>query len=137
MSISQTLCSSFKQQLLNGVHDFSTDTFYMALYTAEANLGADTTEYTTTGEVTGTGYTAGGIVLTVNPDPSLSGTTAYISFDTAVFNASLTARAALIYNATQSNAAVMVLDFGSDKTSANFTVTFPQATATSAILRIA
>lgn len=137
MAISQTLCSSFKVQLLNGVHDFSTDTFKIALYTAEASLGADTTAYTASGEVTGTGYTAGGIVLTVNPDPSLSGTTAYISFDTAVFNAALTARAALIYNVTQSNAAVLVLDFGSDKTSANFTVTFPPATATSAILRIA
>lgn len=137
MSISQTLCSSFKQQLLNGVHDFSTDTFYMALYTAEANLGADTTEYTTTGEVTGTGYTAGGIEVTVNPTPTLSGTTAYISFDNAVYNASLTARAALIYNVSQGDAAVLVLDFGSDKTSANFTVTFPTANATSAILRIA
>lgn len=109
----------------------------MALYTAEANLGADTTAYTADGEVTGAGYTSGGIEVTVNPDPSLSGTTAFISFDNAVYNASLTARAALIYNVTQSNAAVLVLDFGSDKTSANFTVTFPPATATSAILRIA
>lgn len=137
MSILQTLCSSFKVQLLNGVHNFSADTFYMALYTAEANLGADTTVYTTSGEVSGAGYTAGGIEVIVNPDPSLSGTTAYISFNTAVYNAALTARAALIYNVSQSNAAVLVLDFGSDKTSANFTVTFPSATATSAILRIA
>jgi len=137
MSILQTLCSSFKVQLLNGVHNFSVDTFYMALYNASANINSSTTVYTTNGEVAAPGYTAGGIMLTVNPNPSLSGTTAYLSFDTAQYNALLTARAALIYNVSQGNAAVLVLDFGSDKTMSNFTVNFPPATATSAIMRIA
>lgn len=137
MAIYQTLCSSFKQQLLNGVHDFSVDAFKIALYTAEANIGASTTAYTATGEVSGAGYSAGGIALVVNPTPTLSGTTAFVSFDNAVFGASLTARGALIYNASQGNAAVLVLDFGADKTMSNFTVEFPPATANSAILRIA
>lgn len=136
MAIFQTMCTSFKKELLEGVHDFTTDTFKMALYTAEATLNADTSEYTSSGEVSGTGYTAGGIALTVNPDPQSSGTTAFVSFDSAVFNAALTARGALIYNSSKSNAAVIVLDFGSDKTMTNFTVEFPSATATSAILRI-
>jgi hypothetical protein len=136
MAIFQTMCTSFKKELLEGVHDFTTDTFKMALYTAEATLNADTSEYTSSGEVSGTGYTAGGITLTVNPDPQASGTTAFVSFDSAVFNAALTARGALIYNSSKSNAAVIVLDFGSDKTMTNFTVEFPSATATSAILRI-
>lgn len=137
MAIAQTLCSSFKQELLNAVHDFSTDTFYMALYVSTADLGAATTAYTSDGEVTETGYTAGGIALVVNPTPTLSGTTALVSFNTAVYNASLTARGALIYNASKSDAAVLVLDFGADKTMSNFTVEFPPATASSAILRIA
>lgn len=137
MAIYQTLCTSFKQQILNGVQNFSTDTFKMALYTAAANIGADTTVYTTSNEVSGAGYTAGGIALTVNPTPTVSGTTAFVSFDDAVFNAALTARGALIYNASKANAAVLVLDFGADKTMSNFTVEFPPANATSAILRIA
>lgn len=137
MAIFQTLCSSFKQELLNAVHDFSTDTFKMALYESTANLNAATTEYTSSGEVSGTGYTAGGIALVVNPTPSVSNGVAYVSFNDAVFNAALTARGALIYNASKSDAAVLVLDFGSDKTMSNFTVEFPPATATSAILRIA
>ena len=136
MAISQYMCTSFKQQLLEGVHDFTTDTFKMALYTAEATLNADTSEYTSSGEVSGTGYAAGGIALTVNPAPQTSGTTAFVSFDNAVFEAALTARGALIYNSSKSDAAVIVLDFGSDKTMENFTVVFPSATATSAILRI-
>lgn len=136
MAISQYMCTSFKKQLLEAVHDFTTDTFKMALYTAEATLDADTSEYTSSGEVSGSGYTAGGIALTVNPDPQTSGTTAFVSFDNAAFNAALTARGALIYNSSKSDAAVLVLDFGSDKTMANFTVVFPSATATSAILRI-
>lgn len=137
MAIFQTLCSSFKVQLLDGVHNFSADTFKIALYTAAATLSDTTTAYTSLNEVSAVGYTPGGIVLTVNPNPLLGGTTAYTSFDNAVFNASLTARGALIYNASQNNAAVMVLDFGADKTMANFTVVFPPATANSAILRIA
>jgi len=137
MAIYQTLCSSFKQELLNAVQNFSTDTFKMALYISTANINADTTVYTSSGEVSGTGYTAGGIALTVNPTPSLSNGVAFVSFNNAVFNAALTARGALIYNASKGNAAVLVLDFGSDKTMSNFTVEFPPATATSAILRIA
>jgi hypothetical protein len=137
MAIIQGMCTSFKRELLNAVHDFSTDTFKIALYAASANLGADTTAYTASGEVSGTGYTAGGIALTVNPTPTTSGTTALVSFNTAVFNAALTARGALIYNSSKSNAAVIVLDFGADKTMSNFTVEFPPATANSAILRIA
>ena len=104
--ISQTLCTSFKQQLLLAVHDFSTDTFKIALYTANANLGADTTVYTATGEITGTGYTAGGKILT-GTTVSTSGTTAYVDFANAVWNpAAFTCRGALIYNASKSNKAV-------------------------------
>lgn len=137
MAIYQTLCSSFKQQLLNGVHNFSANTFKMALYTSFADIGANTTVYTTNGEIVAVGYTPGGIALTVNPTPSVLNGIAFVSFDNAVFNAALTARGALIYNASQADAAVLVLDFGSDKTMSNFTVEFPPATATSAILRIA
>lgn len=137
MAIYQTQCTSFKRQLLNAVHDFSTDTFKMALYEASADLGADTTVYTASGESSGTGYVAGGIALTVNPTPLSADNTAFVSFNTAVFNAALTARGALIYNASKANAAVLVLDFGADKTMSNFTVEFPPATANSAILRIA
>jgi hypothetical protein len=137
MAIYQTLCSSFKQQLLNGVHNFSANTFKMALYTSFADIGANTTTYTTNGEIVAVGYTPGGIALTVNPTPSVLNGIAFVSFDDAVFNAALTARGALIYNASQADAAVLVLDFGSDKTMSNFTVEFPPATATSAILRIA
>ena len=135
--ISQTLCTSFKQQLLLAVHDFSTDTFKIALYTANANLGADTTVYTATGEITGTGYTAGGKILT-GTTVSTSGTTAYVDFANAVWNpAAFTCRGALIYNASKSNKAVAVLDFGADKTAvAQFTVTMPSNTATSALIRL-
>jgi hypothetical protein len=137
MAITQTLCSSFKRQILLGVQNFSTDTFKMALYSSAANIGADTTVYTSSGEVSGGGYTAGGISLVVNPTPTLSSGVAFVSFNTAVFNAALTARGALIYNTSKADAAVLVLDFGSDKTMSNFTVEFPPATANSAILRIA
>lgn len=135
--ISQTLCTSFKQQLLLAVHDFSTDTFKMALYTANANLGDDTTVYTVTGEITGTGYTAGGIPLT-GATVNTSGTTAYVDFADAVWTpAAFTCRGALIYNASKSNKAVAVLDFGADKTaSTQFTVTLPANTATSALIRL-
>lgn len=135
--ISQTLCTSFKQQLLLAVHDFSTDTFKIALYTANANLGDDTTVYTATGEITGTGYTAGGKILT-GTTVSTSGTTAYVDFADAVWNpAAFTCRGALIYNASKSNKAVAVLDFGADKTAATqFTVTMPSNTATSALIRL-
>ena len=135
--ISQTLCTSFKKQLLLAVHDFSTDTFKIALYTANANLGADTTVYTVTGEITGTGYAAGGIALT-GVTVNESGTTAYVDFDNATWApAAFTTRGALIYNSSKSNKAVAVLDFGADKTAANqFVVTMPANTATSALIRL-
>jgi len=134
--IAQTLTTSFKQQLLLAVHDFSTDTFKIALYTAAANLGADTTVYTVTGEVTGAGYVAGGIALT-GTTVTVSGTTAFVDFDSAVFSAAVTTRGALIYNASKSNKAVAVLDFGADKTSTTtLTVTMPANTSTSALIRL-
>ena len=139
MAITQTLCTSFKVEVLNGVHNFSTDTFKLALYTASAVLGADTLIYTTDNEVVGAGYTAGGNTLTVLVPPVASGTTAYVSFDNTSWAAStITARGALIYNSSQGNKAVAVLDFGADKVTANsvFTITFPAASATSAIVRI-
>ena len=135
--ISQTLCTSFKKQLLLAVHDFSTDTFKIALYTANANLGADTTVYTVTGEITGTGYAAGGIALT-GVTVNESGTTAYVDFDNATWTpAAFTTRGALIYNSSKSNKAVAVLDFGADKTAVSqFVVTMPANTATSALIRL-
>jgi hypothetical protein len=135
--IAQTLTTSFKEQLFLAVHNFSTDTFKMALYTANANLGTDTTVYTATGEITGTGYTAGGIPLT-GATVNTSGTTAYVDFNNAVWTpAAFTCRGALIYNASKSNKAVAVLDFGADKTaSTQFTVTLPANTATSALIRL-
>lgn len=141
MAIVQTACTVFKTNLLKGDEDFNTGTPYtykIALYDANADLGASTTAYSSTNEVTGTNYTAGGATLTPVV-PTSSGTTAYISFSNVSWsNASFTARGALIYNST-TGAAVCVLNFGSDKTCSNqtFTVTFPTAGATSAILRIA
>ena len=135
MAFEQTLTTSFKQEVLLGVHDLDTDTIKLALYTAEASLGASTTVYGTTNEVVGTGYTAGGVILT-GATVLTSGTTAYVDFDNAVWpTASFTARGALIYNASKGNKAIAVLDFGSDKTSSNFTVTMPSNTATTALIR--
>ena len=140
MPIIQTACTVFKTNLLKGDEDFNTGspyTYKIALYTANADLGADTTVYTTTDEVVGTGYAAGGKVITPIV-PSSNDGVAFVSFSDAVwFNASFTTRGALIYNST-TGAAVCVLNFGSDKTCLNqiFTVTFPTAGATSAILRI-
>ena len=132
-------CNSFKTGLMNGTFNFTSGSFYIALYTNAASLDANTTAYTTTGEVVASGYTAGGLALTIAQAPTtgVSGNTAYISFSNAVWNAALTARGALIYQATTGNPAVCVLDFGSDKTSnATFTVQFPSITNTSAIIRI-
>ena len=143
------MCTSFKKELLYGAHDFdasSGDTFKIALYTNSATLNASTTAYATTNEVSGTNYTAGGQAL--NPvDPTSSGTTALLDFaDETWANATITARGALIYNTTPNttsisltNPAVIVLDFGGDKTSTagNFTVVFPTADASNAIIRIA
>ena len=149
MAITQAMATSFKVQILDGVHNFGTgvvrastaaDTFKIALYTSAATLDATTTAYTTSGEVVGTGYTAGGNTLTISVVPTSSGTTAYLSFsNTSWTTATITARGALIYNSTQSNAAVAILDFGSDKTSTagTFTIVFPTADATDAIIRIA
>lgn len=133
-SIIQTQTTSFKKELYQAVHDFSTDTFKIALYTANADLNAGTTAYSAANEASGAGYTAGGIALTgvvIGSD----GYTAYVNFANAVFNAAVTARCALIYNSSKSNKSVAVLDFGSDKISPNFTVTMPASTATSALIR--
>jgi len=135
MSLSQTLTTSFKQQLLQAVHDFDTDTFYMALYTASADLSATTTVYTATGEVVGTGYTAGGAATTTSV--SVTDTTAFVNFSNVVWTAALTARGALIYNSSKSNKAVAILDFGADKTSTTtFTVAMPANTSTTALIRL-
>jgi hypothetical protein len=147
MSILQTATTSFKVELLQGIHNFgptSPDTFKIALYTAAANLGYATTVYSTSNEVTGAGYTAGGNMLVINISPtsgnnSLNVPTAFISFSNTTWtNATFTARAALIYNSTEGNKSVAVLDFGSDKTVSNdtFQIIFPTADANSAIVRI-
>tara|TARA_R110000868_G_scaffold100202_6_gene275695 strand:- start:1407 stop:1823 length:417 start_codon:yes stop_codon:yes gene_type:complete len=133
-SIVQTQTTSFKSQLYQAVHNMLTDTLKIALYTANADLNADTTVYSTTDEVTGTGYVAGGVALT-GVTLNTSGSVAYINFDNVVFNASVTARCALIYNVTQGNKSIAVLDFGSDKTSSNLTITMPANTATAALIR--
>lgn len=138
MPIQQGQCTVFKKNCLSGLENFAAGTSYVykiALYTAAANLSYETLAYTTDGEISGTGYTAGGNTLT-RIVPATSGQVAYISFQNTTWNpASFTARGALIYNST-TNAAVAVLDFGSDKTATNtFTVTFPTADATNAIIR--
>jgi hypothetical protein len=133
-NILQTQTTSFKTQLYTGVHNLLTDTLKIALYTASADLNESTTVYTTSGEVTGTGYTAGGVVLT-GVTINSSGFTAYVDFADVVFNASVTARCALIYNVTQGNKSIAVLDFGSDKTSTNFTITMPANTSSAALIR--
>lgn len=139
MAISQAMCSSFKQQILLGEHDLDTDVIKIALYTSAATLGASTTAYTTSDEVVGAGYTAGGNTLS-GATVSLSGTTAYVDFsDTTWSAATITARGALIYNSSKSNKAIAVLDFGADKTSTagDFTVQMPTNDASSAVIRIA
>lgn len=140
MAIQQGQCTIFKKNCLSGLENFAAGTSYtykIALYTAFSNIGPNTTAYTTTNEITGTGYTAGGKTLTVVPPVSDDATnTAYVSFANVTWNpASFTARGALIYNST-TGAAVCVLDFGSDKTATStFVVTFPTATSTTAIIR--
>jgi hypothetical protein len=142
MAITQALCTSFKSELMTATHDFTAstgNTFKIALYTSDASLDADTTDYSTTNEVTGTGYTAGGATLT-NVTPTTSGTTAYTDFADATWSTStITANGALIYNSTAGTNAVAVLSFGSDKSSSSgdFTITFPTADASNAIIRIA
>jgi VCBS repeat-containing protein len=142
MAITTAMCTSFKKEVLEALHDFnvsSGSTFKIALYTSAADLGAATTVYSSSNEVTGTGYTAGGITLT-NIDPVTSGTTAFADFADATWtSATITAAGALIYNSSQSNKAVAVLSFGGDKTSTNgdFVIQFPVADASNAIIRIA
>jgi hypothetical protein len=147
MTIAQTSTTSFKVELLQAIHSFgptSPDTFKIALYTAASTIGPTTTVYTTTAEVVGTGYTAGGNTLVISTSPTsgnntASVPTAFVSFsNTSWTSASFTARGALIYNSTEGNKSVAVLDFGADKTVTNdtFQIIFPTADATSAIVRI-
>jgi|TARA_E500000318_G_scaffold90401_1_gene88285 hypothetical protein len=142
MSITSALCTSFKQEILVGTHNFtasSGNTFKLALYTSSATLNASTTAYTTSNEVSGTGYTATGAALT-SVTPTTSSTTAFCDFADLTFSSStITANGALIYNDTQSDKAVCTLAFGGDKTSTagDFTIQFPTADASNAIIRIA
>lgn len=134
MSILQTQTTSFKQELYQGIHDLTTDNIYIALFTAAANLNEATTTYNSANEVSGTGYNPGGVQMS-GISISSSGFTAFVNFDNVVFNAAVTARCALIYNASKANRSIAVLDFGSDKSSANFTITMPVASATTALIR--
>lgn len=139
MAIAQAVCNSFKSQVLIGAHNLTTNSIRIALYTSAANLGPDTVAYTNLGEVVGTGYTAGGKVLT-GVTVMLDGSVAIVDFaDVAWTGATFTARGALIYNATASNAAIAVLDFGTDVTvvAGTFTVVFPVPTASTAAVRLA
>ena len=145
MAITQAMCTSFKVELLKGVHNFTPstgDTFRIALYTSSASLDATTTAYTTSNEVSGTGYTAGGATMTVTATfPKSGSTTAIVDFSDVTFSSStITARGALIYNDSASgDPAVAVLNFGADKSSTNgdFTIQFPTGDASNAIIRIA
>ena len=136
MALNQSACTIFKQNLLNGLENFTTGSYKIALYTSFATLGPDTLAYTTENEVVGTGYTAGGKDLT-DVAPASANNIAYISFDNVTWDpASFTAAGALIYNAN-TNAAVCVLSFGSDKTATStFTVTFPTASSSTAVIRL-
>ena len=142
MAITQAMCSTFKGEVMQALHDFDVgaNVFKLALYTSSATLGASTTAYSATNEVANSGdYVAGGGTLT-NQGVTVSGTTGFTDFDNLSFtNASITARGALIYNSTNSNRAVCVLDFGGDKTSTagTFTIIFPTPDASNAIIRIA
>ena len=142
MAITSTLTTSFKKELLLGNHNFTNstgDTFKLALYTSSATLGATTTSFTTTGQASGTNYTSGGANLT-NVTPTSSGTTAFTDFADLTFStATITARGCMIYNSSDSNKSVATIDFGGDKTSTagDFTIVFPAAAASTAIIRIA
>ena len=140
MAITQGICNSFKEELLDGIHNFNTggDTFKIALFTNAASIGPTTTQYTSGSEVSGAGYTAGGLNLT-GQSTTLSGGTAFVDFADAQWaGATFTARGAMIYNSSKANRAIMILDFGSDKVAAGstFTVQFPSADVTNAILRL-
>jgi hypothetical protein len=143
MAIEQGATNAFRTGLPSGTFNFATDTFKIALYIATADLGPATSAYTTSGEITGTGYSAGGLVLTVSVQPTTgadpNNTVAYLSFNNALWNpAAFTCRGALIYKSGGGNPTVCVLNFGSDKTcTTTFEIQFPSATSTSAIIRIA
>lgn len=133
--IVQTQTTSFKSEVYQAVHNLLTDTIKIALYTANANLDADTTVYTTLNEVVASGYTAGGQVMT-GVALNTSGYTVYVNWANVSWSTAVTARCALIYNASKSNKSIAVLDFGADKTSTGtFTITMPANTATSALIR--
>jgi hypothetical protein len=136
MSIVQTQTTSFKAELYQGIHDLTTDVIKIALYNGNANLNADTTVYSASNEVVGTGYTAGGKTMT-GITVNTSGYTAYVGFDNVVWNPGVfTARCALIYNSSKGNKSVAVLDFGSDKTTTTtFTITMPANTVSAALIR--
>ena len=134
-SILQTQTTSFKKELYQGIHNLSTDTIKIALYTAAADLNAATTVYSSTNEVVASGYTAGGQVMT-GVAISSDGYTAYVNWDNVSWTTAVTARCALMYNVTQGNKSVAVLDFGSDKTSTTtFLITMPANTSTAALIR--
>jgi hypothetical protein len=142
MTIAQGATNTFKVGMPSGTFDFDTDTFKIALYTGAANIGPDTTAYTTDGETVASGYTAGGQTLTVSQTPTIGNqtgnATVYMSFQNVTWTSALTARGALIYKSGSGNPTVCVLDFGADKTSTTtFTVQFPAVTSTAAIIRIA
>jgi hypothetical protein len=133
--IVQTQTTSFKAEVYQAVHNLLTDTIKIALYTADANLNEDTTVYSTSNEVVASGYTAGGEIMT-GVTLNSSGYTVYVNFANVSWSTSVTARCALIYNASQGNKSIAVLEFGSDKTSTGtFTITMPANTATSALIR--
>jgi plastocyanin domain-containing protein len=135
MSIIQTQTTSFKKELYEAVHNLSTNTLKIALYTGNASLNEDTTVYTTSNEVVASGYTAGGNTLT-GVTISSSDYTAYVNFANTSWTAAITARCALIYNVTQGNKSIAVIDFGADKTSTTtFTITMPANTSTTALIR--
>lgn len=143
MPITQAMPTSFKVEILQAVHNFgptSPNVFKMALYTNSATLNAGTTIYSSTNEVTSANYTAGGLALTISTTPTSGGTTAFISFTSPVTwsGVTFTTRGALIYNSTQGDKAVAVIDFGADQivSGGDFNVIFPAATSTTAILRI-
>lgn len=136
MSIVQTQTTSFKAELYQAIHNLLIDTLKIALYTANADLNSATTVYNPSNEVTGSGYVPGGVQLT-GVSINTSGYTAYVNFNDVNFNASVTARCALIYNASKGNKSIAVLDFGSDKTSTSFKITMPANTATTSLIRTA
>jgi len=142
MTIAQGATNTFKVGLLDGNYDLAAGSFKIALYTGAASIGPETTAYTTDGEVVASGYTAGGNALTISQVPTIGSqsgnATAYLSFSNVTWTSALTARGALIYQVGSGNPSVCVLDFGADKTSnTTFTVQFPAATDTAAIIRIA